>query len=213
MLFRSDAFVEEFLGLDRGVRRLTFVSSAALDLHDQPLVRADTPAGAARAEAGGDTPWVLVVDAEKRPLGWADADALAQAAAAGGTAGSAPLASFGHACVWGVDSMRAARDASVLSPTGWAVGTDADGRVRGVISQEGIAVAIRAAHGLERERANRRREADTPRETVEVSADAPSIAADDATPAVPTAGTAPDEAAADTAGTAAAREPAEEGAP
>lgn len=34
----------------------------------------------------------------------------------------------------------------MLSPTGWAVAVDADGRATGVVSQQTIAEAIRGAH-------------------------------------------------------------------
>ena len=34
----------------------------------------------------------------------------------------------------------------MLSPTGWAVGVDAEGRVAGVVSQQAIGEAIRGAH-------------------------------------------------------------------
>ena len=46
----------------------------------------------------------------------------------------------------GTDSLRAALDCAVLSPTGWAVGVDAEGRVAGVVSQQSIGEAIRGAH-------------------------------------------------------------------
>ncbi|MFE0320016.1 hypothetical protein ACFW05_28610, partial [Streptomyces albogriseolus] len=46
----------------------------------------------------------------------------------------------------GTDSLRAALDCAVLSPTGWAVAVDADGRVTGVVSQQTIGEAIRSAH-------------------------------------------------------------------
>ncbi|MET9968923.1 ABC transporter ATP-binding protein, partial [Streptomyces sp. NPDC006356] len=44
------------------------------------------------------------------------------------------------------DSLRAALDCAVLSPTGWAVAVDAAGRVTGVVSQQAIGEAIRGAH-------------------------------------------------------------------
>ncbi len=47
----------------------------------------------------------------------------------------------------GTDSLRAALDCAVLSPTGWAVAVDGDGRVTGVASQQTIGEAIRTAHG------------------------------------------------------------------
>jgi osmoprotectant transport system ATP-binding protein len=43
------------------------------------------------------------------------------------------------------DSLRAALDATVLSPTGQAVGVDGDGRVVGVTSYDRLRVAIHAA--------------------------------------------------------------------
>ncbi|GAA3213947.1 hypothetical protein GCM10020256_14370 [Streptomyces thermocoprophilus] len=41
----ADAFVEDFLGADRGIRRLSFFPSAGLDLLTGPVVRADAGAG------------------------------------------------------------------------------------------------------------------------------------------------------------------------
>jgi len=142
----ADAFVEEFLGVDRGIRRLTFYPSQGLSLSEAPVVAADTPAPSARdAALGAGTPWLLVVDSDRKPLGWANPATLPGE----GPIGRADLLGIGHAFTAGTDSLRAALDSAVLSPTGWAVGTDADGRALGVISQEAIAAAIRAAHAQE----------------------------------------------------------------
>nr|WP_326852786.1 ABC transporter ATP-binding protein [Actinocrinis sp.] len=158
----ADAFVEQFLGVDRGIRRLTFYPSDGLSLTEAPVVAADTPALSARdAALAAGTPWLLVVDAGRRPLGWADPAALPGE----GPIGRARLTGFGHAFAAGTDSLRAALDAAVLSPTGWAVGTDADGRVLGVISQEAIAAAIRAAHAHESKSAEQQREEAQPQDT------------------------------------------------
>lgn len=134
----ADAFVEDFLGADRGVRRLSFFPSAALELTTAPVVRAD--AGPERF-AAADAPYLLVTDADGRPLGWGTPAALA----AGDTAPDR-LLPYGRPFVPGTDSLRAALDCAVLSPTGWAVAVDADGRVTGVVSQTVIGEAIRAAH-------------------------------------------------------------------
>ena len=142
----ADAFVEEFLGVDRGIRRLTFYPSQGLSLSEAPVVAADTPAPSARdAALGAGTPWLLVVDSDRKPLGWANPATLPGE----GPIGRASLLAIGHAFKAGTDSLRAALDSAVLSPTGWAVGTDADGRALGVTSQEAIAAAIRAAHAQE----------------------------------------------------------------
>jgi osmoprotectant transport system ATP-binding protein len=127
----ADAFVEEFLGLDRGVRRLTFIPGTGLNLRTDPLVRA----GAEPTAEQFVLPWLLRVDEQGRPVGWFDPASPA-----------AETISIGHPFIAHTDSLRAALDAAVLCPVGWAVGVDGDGRAVGVVSQEDVAAAIRAAH-------------------------------------------------------------------
>ncbi|MFI8092967.1 ABC transporter ATP-binding protein [Streptomyces sp. NPDC086080] len=135
----ADGFVEDFLGADRGIRRLSFFPSAALELTTDAVIPAD--AGAERIAAAGAAPHLLVTDADGRPLGWAGRDELAA-----GDIGTDRLLPYGRPFVPGADSLRAALDSAVLSPTGWAVAVDDDGRVTGVVSQQTIGEAIRAAH-------------------------------------------------------------------
>ncbi|MFB7089249.1 ABC transporter ATP-binding protein [Streptomyces sp. NPDC056296] len=134
----ADDFVEDFLGADRGIRRLSFFPSADLELTSGPVVRVDATA---EQLAAPDAPYLLVTDGEGRPLGWAEPRDLT----AGDIAVEA-LLPYGRPFVPGADSLRAALDCAVLSPTGWAVAVDADGRVAGVVSQQTIGEAIRAAH-------------------------------------------------------------------
>ncbi|MGA5438261.1 ATP-binding cassette domain-containing protein [Streptomyces coelicolor] len=128
----ADAFVEDFLGADRGIRRLSFFPSDALELTTDAVVPADAPA---ERLAASDAPYLLVTDAAGRPLGWRERGR-----------GGDRLLSYGRPFRPGTDSLRAALDCAVLSPTGWAVAVDADGRVTGVVSQQTIGEAIRAAH-------------------------------------------------------------------
>ncbi|GGR96069.1 MULTISPECIES: ABC transporter ATP-binding protein [Streptomyces] len=143
----ADAFVEDFLGADRGIRRLSFFPSADLELQTAPLVRADADAGtlAARATA---VPYLLVTDPDGRPLGWSEPGRLTA-----GAVDREQLLDYGRPFVPGTDSLRAALDGAVLSPTGWAVAVDGEGRAVGVVSQQVIGEAIRAAHGRVAERA------------------------------------------------------------
>jgi osmoprotectant transport system ATP-binding protein len=127
----ADAFVEQFLGLDRGVRRLTFISSNGLSLGTDALLRQGVEPEAGQLEL----PWLLLVDEAGAPLGWIEPR----------RPGAAPIP-IGHPFRAKDDSLRAALDAAVLCPTGWAVGVDEAGRAVGVVSQEEIAVAIREAH-------------------------------------------------------------------
>ncbi|MEV7015045.1 ABC transporter ATP-binding protein [Streptomyces sp. NPDC093991] len=130
----ADAFVEDFLGADRGIRRLSFFTSDALELTTDAVVPADAPAERLTAT---EAPYLLLTDAGGRPLGWRER---------GSTGDPGRLLPYGRPFVPGTDSLRAALDCAVLSPTGWAVAVDADGRVTGVVSQQTIGEAIRAAH-------------------------------------------------------------------
>ena len=55
------------------------------------------------------------------------------------------LTSYGHTFHAETDSLRAALDSAILSPSSRAVGVGADGRVIGVASVEELIPAIRAA--------------------------------------------------------------------
>ncbi|GHJ99938.1 ABC transporter ATP-binding protein [Streptomyces sp. NPDC003753] len=137
----ADAFVEDFLGTDRGIRRLSFFTSETLQLLKTPIVAVDSTAGQIASHATPEVPYLLVTDLDGRPLGWSEPGEL--------TAGDiAPerLLPYGRPFAHGKDSLRAALDGAVLSPTGWAVAVDDSGRVVGVVSQATIAEAIRSAH-------------------------------------------------------------------
>ena len=137
----ADAFVEDFLGADRGIRRLSFFPAAGLDLLTGPVVAVDATAERIAAHDMAEAPYLLVTDTDGKPLGWSEPGDL--------TAGSIKaeqLLPHGRPFVPGTDSLRAALDCAVLSPTGWAVAVDTDGRVTGVVSQQTIAEAIRGAH-------------------------------------------------------------------
>jgi osmoprotectant transport system ATP-binding protein len=139
----ADAFVEDFLGTDRGIRRLSFFTSAGLDVTAQPVVTADADAARIAERTLPELPYLLVTDADGRPLGWTRAEAPAEGAADLTAAGLLP---HGRPFVLGRESLRDALDCAVLSPTGWAVAVDGTGKVVGVTSQETIAAAIRGAH-------------------------------------------------------------------
>ncbi|GGX04917.1 ABC transporter ATP-binding protein [Streptomyces chartreusis] len=137
----ADAFVEDFLGADRGIRRLSFFPAAGLDLLTGPVVAIDATAERIAAHDTTEAPYLLVTDPDGKPLGWSEPGDL--------TAGSVEtdqLLPHGRPFAPGTDSLRAALDCAVLSPTGWAVAVDADGRATGVVSQQTIAEAIRGAH-------------------------------------------------------------------
>ncbi|MER5177244.1 ABC transporter ATP-binding protein [Streptomyces sp. NPDC002896] len=137
----ADAFVEDFLGTDRGIRRLSFFSSAGLELKTSPVVAVDATAEQIAAGSTPDVPYLLVTDPEGKPLGWSEPDDLTA-----GDVVTERLLPYGRPFEHGKESLRAALDGAVLSPTGWAVAVDGAGRVVGVVSQQTIGEAIRSAH-------------------------------------------------------------------
>ncbi|MFI1762586.1 ABC transporter ATP-binding protein [Streptomyces sp. NPDC020800] len=135
----ADPFVEDFLGADRGIRRLSFFPSDGLELQTAPVVAID--AGAEKLASRGSAPYVLVTDTDGRPLGWGEPDGLTA-----GEIDPGRLLPYGRPFAPGRDSLRTALDGAVLSPTGWAVAVDEEGRAVGVVSQQVIGEAIRTAH-------------------------------------------------------------------
>ncbi|MGW1268630.1 ABC transporter ATP-binding protein [Streptomyces sp. NPDC002491] len=157
----ADAFVEDFLGADRGIRRLSFFSSADLELLTAPIVAVDSTAEQIGARVTADVPYLLVTGLDGRPLGWSEPDALTA-----GQIDAGRLLSYGRPFVAGQDSLRAALDCAVLSPTGWAVAVDAEGRAAGVVPQAAIAEAIRGAHAAGAQEKRKRQDEQPAVETV-----------------------------------------------
>ncbi|GAA4536026.1 MULTISPECIES: ABC transporter ATP-binding protein [Nonomuraea] len=124
----ADDFVREFLGRDRGIRRLQFVSTGGLRLRTDLTVREG-------ADGRGDEPWLLALTAEGRAAGWL---------ARGRPGELGPAGTFRH----GRDSMRAALDAALLSPSGHAVAVDEQDKVVGVATRQALDEALtEAVHG------------------------------------------------------------------
>ena len=76
----ADGFVEDFVGADRALKRLALLRVSDIDLWQAPLAFVGQATAEVRRKLeGAEVPYALVVDAERRPLGWmSDAD-LAQA--------------------------------------------------------------------------------------------------------------------------------------
>ncbi|HVB42469.1 MAG TPA: ATP-binding cassette domain-containing protein [Streptosporangiaceae bacterium] len=140
-----DEYVTDFVGFDRGIRRLSFFAAAGLDLRSAAVLPLETTAAQAAGVASGEgEPWVLAVDAKRLPVGWLSLADL-ELAPASVTLADLPMAGYGHTFRPETDSLRAALDATVLSRTGRAVAVDAEGRVVGVTSYERMRAAIQAA--------------------------------------------------------------------
>jgi osmoprotectant transport system ATP-binding protein len=117
----ADDFVRSFLGRDRGIRLLSFLPAKGLLLRTDLLVEES-----GRAPEGAE--WTVVVDEDRRPLGWR-------------AAWDGRLTPFGTFRVE-QDSLRTALDAALLSPSGGAIAVDGDGRAVGVVTRDVLDVAL-----------------------------------------------------------------------
>jgi osmoprotectant transport system ATP-binding protein len=153
LAFPADDYVEDFIGFDRGIRRLSFFPADRLDLGlEAVLGQQATVAEALQVAKGAGQPWVLVIDSERKPLGWA-ATAQLELLPGERALSGVSLTGYGHTFRPGADSLRAALDATVLSRTGRAIGVDEQGRVLGVTSFDRLRTAIGAAEEADAEKA------------------------------------------------------------
>jgi osmoprotectant transport system ATP-binding protein len=125
-------FVADFLGAERGLKRLALIPVSAVKAEPGPVVSPDDPGDRALAvaEAYGSG-WVVVVAEDRRLLGWVDAAEAARRA----RVGDAEVRPF-QLQVNARDSLRAALNAMVQSHTGVAVRVSDGDRYEGLVTQE-----------------------------------------------------------------------------
>ncbi|WP_116706922.1 ABC transporter ATP-binding protein [Actinomycetospora cinnamomea] len=120
----ADGFVTEFVGRDRGYRRLGFVEAGALPLVDLPT----------RRDGGADPPgeWTVLLDGAERPVAWLAPD--------GGRhdLGSVYTTDAGDGVQEGAGTLRGALDAALSSPARCGVAVDAEGRYRGGVAADDV---------------------------------------------------------------------------
>jgi osmoprotectant transport system ATP-binding protein len=67
----ADGFVEDFVGADRALKRLALLRVSDIDLWQAPLAFVGQATADVRAKLeGAEVPHPLLVDSERRPLGW-----------------------------------------------------------------------------------------------------------------------------------------------
>ncbi len=119
----TDAFVEGFIGRDRGYRSLSFRPAGGISLDSVRVVRD-------LGSAAPDEP-TLVVDADARPIGWA------------GRSGDQRMLPLGSTFVPDQDTLRVALDSALTSPYGLAVAVAPDtGRFAGVVGASAILAQV-----------------------------------------------------------------------
>ncbi len=127
----ADAFVEDFVGADRALKRLSLLRVRDVSLWKAPLARVGEPTAAVRERiASADLPHPLLVDEQGRPLGWLSERDLAEEVVTA-TPDTAP-----DPTVELDDVLRDALSDLLQSETQYGPVIDADGRVAGVLSVE-----------------------------------------------------------------------------
>ncbi len=132
----ANAFVEEFLGAERELRRLALIPVSEVAADRGPVVRpGDTPAQAATAARAAGTDWVAIVGQDGTVHGWCD---LADVTGPVDPAAARPFA----ATVRAHDTLRAALDVLVASPNGVAVRVGPSGSYEGLVTRELVTGAL-----------------------------------------------------------------------
>jgi osmoprotectant transport system ATP-binding protein len=136
----ANPFVEEFVGAERGLKRLALIEVSDIGVDDGPVVTPSTPVDEAIAviERSG-LGWATVVDDARRLQGWVDRAALQGCR----TVGDVTPRKFG-AYVTSKSSLREALDSIVTSQTNVAVVAGEDDRYLGILTVERISREITA---------------------------------------------------------------------
>jgi len=133
-------FVADFLGAERGLKRLALIDVSEVTAEPGPVAYpGDTSEHAAEVARSHGSDWVVVVEPDSRRLGgWVSVHELEP----GSLVSDAPVRSFALQ-VSSTDSLRAALNAMVTSRTGVAVRVSDGGVYEGMITQELLSKEIR----------------------------------------------------------------------
>jgi osmoprotectant transport system ATP-binding protein len=132
----ATGFVEDFVGADRALKRLALMRVADIDLWEAPLAfvgQATAEVRAKLADPGVEVPYPLLVDGERRPLGW-----LSERDLAAPTVPERPDSPLGPVLDLD-DVMRDALADLLQGESQYAAVTDRRGQIAGVLSVEIIA--------------------------------------------------------------------------
>ncbi|HEX6688839.1 MAG TPA: ABC transporter ATP-binding protein [Solirubrobacterales bacterium] len=127
----ADEFVEDFVGADRALKRLALMRVADIDLWEAPLAHVGQATAEVREKLrDAEVPYPLLVDSERRPLGW-----LSERDLASETVPARPDSPLGP-LLDRDDVMRDALADLLQGEAQYAAVTDHQGRIAGVLSVE-----------------------------------------------------------------------------
>ncbi len=153
----ADGFVEDFVGADRALKRLALLRVSDIDLWEAPLAYVGQSTAEVRAKLeGAEVPHALVVDDQRRPLGWlSEADLRAETVPQKPDSSPNPILDIG-------DIMRDALSDLLQAETLYAPVVDGEGRIAGVLSIEIISEFLSSRDALKDEHPAAERPLTTP---------------------------------------------------
>jgi len=142
----ADDFVEDFVGADRALKRLALMRVRDIDLWEAPLAHVGQATSEVRAKLdGAEVPYALVIDSERRPLGWlSDDDLLREIVPARPDTSPEPVVELD-------DVMRDALSDLLQAETRYAPVVDAERRIAGVLSVEIVSEFLTSDEALTEE--------------------------------------------------------------
>jgi osmoprotectant transport system ATP-binding protein len=140
----ADDFVEDFVGADRALKRLALLRVSDISLWEAPLAHVGQASAEVRAKlSGAEVPHALLVDSERRPLGWlSDRDLERDFVPERPDSAADPILELD-------DVMRDALSDLLQAESMYAPVVDAEGRIAGVLSVEIISEFLGSREALE----------------------------------------------------------------
>ncbi|HUC15292.1 MAG TPA: ABC transporter ATP-binding protein [Acidimicrobiales bacterium] len=143
----ATAFVSDFIGADRGLRRLAVTPIEVGDLYSPPMVTPQTTVVEARtAVAGQGTSWAVVVDEAGLLLGWVEPGRMDETGSPGPSGTVARYMRPLDARVNIDASLKAAFSEMLQHDAGWVAVLDR-GRFLGVLTPDALHAALRRSVG------------------------------------------------------------------
>jgi osmoprotectant transport system ATP-binding protein len=144
----ADDFVEDFVGADRALKRLALMRVSEIDLWEAPLAYVGQPTAEVRVKLeGAEVPHALLVDSDRRPLGWLSESDLRQELVPG-TPDISPDPVIDRDGI-----MRDALSDVLQHETMYAPVVDAERRIAGILSVEIISDFLGSEEALSEEHA------------------------------------------------------------
>jgi osmoprotectant transport system ATP-binding protein len=143
----ATTFVSDFIGADRGLRRLAVTPIEVSDLYLPPMVTPQTTVAQAQAAVAGEgTSWAVVVDESGRLLGWVEPGRMGDNGSPGPSSTVARYMRPLDAHVRIDASLKVAFAEMLQHDAGWVAVLD-DARFLGVLTPDALHAALRRSVG------------------------------------------------------------------